>query len=183
MMIYHIVKIINQGVVEKIKGAKAYEIAVPVNRDGKTLPAVGETYVGVDSTFPLQVYHKITGIANAVIIANTYGDSRGDQSNTFQMQMIVFNNKKLTKLNDWDVTLLLQANTPRRVDSDIFKAVTITYTNADLNSIAVYGREYGTGSPYPLGFDKSLIQINYTVQAVYRPGCFVQCADELICKN
>jgi hypothetical protein len=73
----------------------------------------------------------------------------------------------------------MQANTPRKVRSEFFKGIGVTYSTASLDGPKIYAQEYGSGEKYPLGPEQNLIQINYSVRAVYKEGCF----QEVICKN
>lgn len=179
--IHDIVKAINEAI--PIEGASLFGIAQPANRDGQIIPADMATnqYVGIDDTFPVRVYHKNNAMTSTLRQGSGFGDGTGDQVNVYQMSMIVFNNRRLTKIQPDSLVLLMQVNTPRSVESEYFKSIRITYVNANLNSSQIWSQEYGT-TLYRLGLEQDLIQINYTVEATFRQGCFAKCLDEL-CNN
>lgn len=178
--IHDIINVINAQLCEAIRGAAVYGIATAAKRNEQLVPHVDGKYVGVnDAKGSIQVYHKLLGITSQILPGNGYGDSTGDQANTYTLSMIVFHNRKLTKIKDDQLVLIMQANTPRKVRSEFFKAINVTYATANLDGPKIYAQEYGSGEKYPLGPEQNLIQINYSVRAVYKEGCY----KEILCKN
>lgn len=177
--IHDIVQKINEAI--PVDSRDTYGIVTMSRRGDQIIPSIDGKYIGIDDTYPMRVYHKINGMTSQLRAGSGYGDSVGDQVNTYQMSMIVFNDKKRTKLSSDQMVLMLQVNTPRRVASELFKSIRITYTNAILNDVQVFAQEYGS-TDYRLKDGQSLIQINYTVEATYKEGCFAKCPEDF-CNN
>lgn len=178
--IHDIIKVINDQLCQAINGATVYGIATAARRGDQLLPSIDGKYVGLtDVAGSIQVYHKLLNITSQIVPGNGYGDSTGDQSNVYGLSMIVYHNRKLTKMKDDQLVLIMQANTPRKVRSEFFKSIGVTYATANLDGPKIYAQEYGSGEKYPLGPDQNLIQINYSVRAIYKEGCF----QEVLCKN
>lgn len=178
--IHDIVTALNAGIRDRFD-AKTYGITIDQVRGNDILPTENEQYIGLDDIYKIQVYHKLNSMTNQLRQRSGYGDSRGDQVNVFNMSMIVFHNEKRTGFKTDQLVLVLQANSPRQVPSEYFKSVYITYQNVVLNDAVVWRQEYGQ-SPYKLKSGQRLIQINYTVEATYKDGCFAKCLED-ICNN
>lgn len=174
--IHDIVCEINNSI--PLSGEK-YGIATPALRGEQVIPAINEKYIGIDDSFPVRIYHKLNGMVSSIRPNTGYGDDIGDHVTAFNMSMIVFNNQLLSKLKPDQMVLFLQVNTPRRVSSDTFKKIAITYNNAILNDAQVFSQEYGS-TEYRLKLNQNLIQINYTVEATYLYGCFAKCQEDFI---
>lgn len=178
--IHDIVDAINAAI--PINGRDMYGIATPAVRVDQMLPAIGEVYIGIDDSYPIRVYHKLNGMTSLIRPGSGFGDSTGDQVNVYQMSMIVFNNQRLTKIKPDQLVLLMQVNTPRAVKSDYFKTIRITYNNVILNNAQVWAQEYGA-TTYRLGLMQNLFQINYTVEATFKEGCFAKCPEDFTSQN
>lgn len=176
--IHDIVKAMNQVIKDRVKDSMTYGVATMAVKDTTIVPSEDGKYIGINDVYALQVYHKLNGLVNTLRPGSGYGDSKGDQVNTFQMSMIVFHNEQKTKIKTDQLVLLLQSVTPRQVPSEYFKSVRITYNNVVLNDVGVWRQEYGQ-TEYKLKLDQRLIQINYTVEATYKDGCFANCLEEL----
>lgn len=158
---------------------KAYGIAKLTKRGTETLPAEGELYIGIDDINKSQVYHKINGITIARQ-PNGFGDAV-KKLYTYQMSMILFLNK--VKFAAEDIIAIMDTNIPQQIKTDYMQRVTINFLSAILNDEQVYTQEYKNSNTYRLGPDQRLIQVNYTLEALYKPGCFDVCPEEINCKN
>lgn len=174
-----IVTFINQETAKLLPSGKFYGIASLVQRNGETLPSEGEKYIGIDDIYPLQIYHKINGLT---ISRQTrgFGDNL-DQLYTYQMAMVVFLNKP--NFAPEDLVPILQANLPQQFKTDYTKRVSINFLSAVLNDQQIFTQEYKNTTAYRLNLDQRLIQVNYTLEVLYKPGCFDVCPEELNCKN
>lgn len=173
-----IVDELNVIVAGVFSGAKTYNIAYPALRDQDILPAVGEKYVGIDDTFPMQVYHKLNTLVSSLQPVRAYGDSRGAQVNAWGMSMIIFNNGKRTKLTSDEIVLLIQSNIPQSIESDYYQYVNLTFQGANLNDQQVFAQEYRS-EKYRLLSNQNLIQVNYTLETVFKKGCFIKCPEDI----
>lgn len=164
------VKQINEALALVLKGAKYYGLATLVTREGKDQPVVDDHSVTFDDSFPMQIYHRITGNM-AVTYTAGFGDN-DDVTNTFAMSAFVFNNEKRTGLKTDEVAMIFQSAL-----AVLNINATITPTAFILNSQSVFGTEY-RGSPYSLNEYQSLMQMNYTVEIVFPSRCFNVCPED-----
>lgn len=176
--IHKIVNELNHVVAGIFSGAKTYGIAHPAVRDQELLPAIGEKYIGIDDTYPMQVYHKLNTLTSSLQPIRAYGDQRGAQVNLWGMAMIIFNNGKRTNLTSDGIVLLLQSNFPQSILSDYYLSVNLTFQGANLNDQQVFSQEYRTDK-YRLFTNQNLIQVNYTLETVFKKGCFIKCPEDL----
>lgn len=174
-----IVGFINSQVAELLPGIKTYGVAKLTKRDKETLPAEGETYIGIDDTYKAQVYHKINGLTIARQAAG-FGD-QVKKLYTYQMSMILFLNRIQTEPED--IVAMIDNRTTQQIKTDYTQRVTINFLSAILNDEQVYSQEYKNSDTYRLGVGQRLLQINYTLEALYKPGCFDVCPEEINCKN
>lgn len=142
------------------------------------LPAVvdknGEgKYVGPDDTNPVSLYHKLNNL-NSTVRNNGVGDSLGDILNTYQNSMVVFLDRKKTNLLPDELLLYIQANFPERLKIAPYKNITIKFTGVILNSRAVFEREF-QGTAFKLPNEKTLFEINYTIESLFSKECFNKC--------
>lgn len=174
-----IVGFINSQVAELLPGIKTCGVAKLTKRDKETLPAEGETYIGIDDTYKAQVYHKVNGLTISRQ-ANGFGD-KVKKLYTYQMSMILFLNRANTEPED--IVAMIDTNIPQQIKTDYTQRVTINFLSAILNDEQVYSQEYKNSDTYRLGVGQRLLQINYTLEALYKPGCFDVCPEEINCKN
>lgn len=183
--IRELVNALNDSLNATFKEVKSYGIARSVKRGEELLPVIDEQYIGIDDSFSLQVYHKITGITMSVPDTRQgYGRNFGDQVNTYAMQMIVANDSQKTKLMSDQIALVIQSMLYNiTFPTDFFRSVDVSLRSVILNSEQVYQQEYRSDS-FRLNEYQSLSQINYSVEIAFKPGCFVVCPEDLIhCKN
>jgi len=175
--IVDIVAFINSRLCNVIPGMKLYNIAQIVSREAATVPVVDEKDAAFDDTHPAQIYHKINGLTMA-----TTATGFGRDNNllyTYQMSMIVFLNKRHIRPEDFPI--IAQGNIPQRFTTENTQSVSIKFLSAILNDQQVFAQEYR--SPFRLGTNQRLFQINYSLEVVYKPGCFEKCPEEINCKN
>lgn len=162
-----------------LPSGRFYNIASLVTRDTETLPAEGEEYIGIDDIHPYQVYHKINGITIARQTVG-YGDNL-KQIYTYAMSMVIFLNNP--SFAPEDLLPILQAALPQQLKTDYTQRVSINFLSAILNDQQVFAQEYKNTSAYRLGPNQRLIQVNYSLEVLYKPGCFDICPEDLNCKN
>jgi len=168
--IRNIISGINESLAGVFKGSTLYGVATLTERDGKGSPMVDEKPVGFDDSYALQSYHRLGDVA--VTYSSGYGDQQ-NTVNTFQVSMLVFNNKKQTKLNTDEIAMIVQSV----LGNKKINSVRILPTRIILNSQQIFTTEY-RGVPYPFDEDFSLMQINYTVEVTFKSGCFDLCPEE-----
>lgn len=131
------------------------------------------TYVGPDDTSPISLYHKLNNL-NSSVRSNGTGDSLGDQVNLYQNSMVVFVDRTKTGLLPDELLLHIQANFPEKLRIQPYKNITIKFTGVLLNSRAVFERDF-QGSTFKLPNEKTLFEINYTIESMFDKNCFNNC--------
>ena len=90
---------------------------------------------------------------------------------------IVLLPESVTKIFPEELFLFLQANFPEEIRSNPYKKVFIRTTNVILNSQQIFSAEYA-GSNFLLPAEKSLFQINYTIESTFKKDCFAKCPED-----
>jgi hypothetical protein len=177
-----IVSMINQKLCDLIPGWQLYGIAQTVAKDANvTMPAENETYIGIDDTFPAQVYHKINGI-QIVKLSSGYGDSQNLVYN-YQMAMIIFLNRNRIDIRPEDLVIMIQGTLPQRMQMKGIVNMNINFNSVNMNDQQVFTQEYKDASIYKIGLNQNLFQINYNLEITYKPSCFEVCPPKDVCKN
>lgn len=158
---------IAQGMIRKV-GDQPQLIPCLVNLDGEG------TYVGLDDAAPITIYHKSNSIAIADKPNSGVGDSRANSVNTYQNSLIVFLNRRLTKLLPDEFILVLHANLKDGIKIPKYKTINIRLQNIILNSQQVFASEY-QGFDYRIPPHFSLFAINYQIESVFDKSCFATC--------
>lgn len=187
MLLRSLIDELNKSFTGIIPGLKTYGLAQSIVRtvgtEQELLPGVagkdGEIkYVGIDDTAPIIIYHRNSGITTTrVTNRQGYGDGLSNLVNTYQMAMIVFIDHKKTKLYPEELFLFLQSNIPDAVKSEPYKNISIRTTNVILNSQLIFSAEYA-GTAFKLPVEKSLFQINYTIESTFDKNCFAKCPED-----
>jgi hypothetical protein len=182
-MISLIIDMINKELEKSFDRAKIYGLAQSIIRtqgnEQELLPALVDhsgdgVYVGFDDQFPLMIYHKMNSLVSALSSQQGFGNAGPDQVNTYQNTMIVYlDRKKLKKLPD-EVYMLIQSVFPEGMNIEPFKRISIRFSNVILNSTQVFASEY-QGNRYKLPPEKNLFAINYTIESIFKKGCFDKC--------
>lgn len=161
---------VKMGVVEsvlKVKGDTGEYVPVLMDKEGEG------KYAGFDSTLPISLYHKI----NEVTISagrNGLGDDPGDLINTYSCSIIIYLNRKKTKLTPLELAFKLENQFPTGIDLKPYKNIAIRFLKVILNSVQVFNIEY-QGVKYNLGTDSNLFAINYQIESTFKKGCFITC--------
>jgi hypothetical protein len=166
---------INDVLEGTFKNARFYGIAISTEKEGKAQPQANEQPVSFDDSYGMQVYHKAGNVA--VSYASGYGDNQ-NTINTFSMSMLVFNNSKITGLATDEIAMIIQA-----LLANINNSATIFVANFILNTQSIFAAEY-RGHSFSLPEYAGLMQINYTVEIIFKSGCFDLCPGDFSqCKN
>lgn len=155
-----------QSVVRR-SGSEYELLPAEVTKNGEMI------YVGIDDTAPIIIYHKCENITFAAVKGG-YGDSPGDNINNYQNSMIVYMDRSITKLLPEELLLYVQANFPTNLKASPYISNHIKFTGVVLNTRAVFEKEY-KGSEFKLPAEKSLFQINYSIESRFRKDCFEKC--------
>lgn len=170
---------------EKYPDAKIYGLTQSVIRitgsEEELLPCVvdesGESvYVGIDDLDPFILYHKNNSVNTRLIAGTAFGDEDFDIVNTFNNSLIVYMDRKKTKMMPDEVAFALQANFPNSATfkNRDFKLIRIPFQGVILNSIQVYLAEYGQAAK-ALDPSKSMLAINYQIEVTFARKCFSDC--------
>lgn len=174
---------INEEITGLVKGMQVYGLAQSVTRTkgSDTVPAINNKgeykYIGVDDINPVIIYHKAQGLTTARLVTQGYGDSQSDYLNTYQMAMIVYLDTVRAKMEADELYLYLQARIPGELNKGVYRSVRVSTRNVILNAAQVWQQEYG-GLPFALPVEKTLFQINYTIESRMNPNCFEKCPED-----
>lgn len=162
----------NEKVCGIIEGAKAYGIAKSALKDGNIMPYIDEKYIGIDDTYPAQIYHKLLSIASTAVALSGYGDNAESLQNTYQMAMFIYFNEGKCDFTADKLYTFIQASMTGKVKSEGFKSIRIGVNSANLNDAQVWAQEYGA-APFKLIGKQRLIQVNYIAVMVYNKECIL----------
>lgn len=170
-MLHSIVDWINESLAGIIPGAKFYGIARTAAKDDKILPVTeNEKYIGLDDTYPAQIYHKHLTISSANVPNSGYGDNLSSLSNTYGMAMVAFIDEKKTGIKADELYTIIQAKITGILKIEGYKSVRVSVANAILNDGQVWAQEYGN-TPLRLTISQRLIQIGYSVVMTLDKNC------------
>lgn len=183
MLLRETIKKINETFKGLLPDLTVYGLAQSVIRTGgsedELLPGVigkdGEiTYVGIDDVDSVRIYHRMAGITTTRSQVKGHGDDHNPIINTYQLVMIVYIDNKRSNLYPEELFLFLQANMPDEIKSPPYSKIYVRTTSVITNSQLVFRAEYG-GLEIKLPPEKSLFQINYTIETEFKKGCFKEC--------
>lgn len=168
---------------DKFTGSRIYGLAqgiISSKSDKPVLvPAIvdknGEgTFAGIDDVSPFILYHK-ANLINASIQPNSgVGDSIGNLVYNYSNSMIIFLDRKKTKLLPDELVLFIQANLPETLKVDNYKSVNLRIQNIILNTQTVFASEY-QNTMYSIKPEQNLFAINYTIESIFDKKCFAKC--------
>lgn len=187
MFLNKFIEEVNKPLEKIISGIKVYGLAESIARKTGTVTEVfpgvidndGEIkYVGIDDLNSVIIYHK----ANALGVRNStqnrgFGDDLNALINAYSLSMIVYMDRKKTKLSADQLFLYIQSNIPSEIKMSPYKQILIQISTVILNSQAVFDSEY-KGSENPLPANHSLMQINYTIESTLQKRCFEKCPED-----
>lgn len=174
LTIKEIVTRINGRLTVLVPGTKAYGVAKTALKDDKILPVEGDKYIGLDDTYPMQIYHKEVGLTSGETTGSGYGDNIKNIINSHSMAMIIYYNSAKTRVGTDQLYMLVQKKISGILKSPGIKYARIIVNSAILEDARVYVQEYGAGK-VRLKPSQRLIQVNYTVQIVFDKNCVPAC--------
>jgi hypothetical protein len=160
----------NEKIAPLIPGMKTYGIAKAAIRGDFIAPYAEEQYIGIDDTYPAQLYHKQLTVNSTTVPRSGYGDNEQSLQNTYQMAMVVFYNEKTSGMPADELYTFIQSIITGVLKAEGYKSVRVGVSSAILNDGQVWAQEYGQ-SPFKLSGPQRLIQINYSVVMVFDKNC------------
>jgi hypothetical protein len=133
------------------------------------------TDLTVDDVYPVQVYHRNYGGTFKPNPATGFGDGNTAKNQVTNMGCIVIGQRKKIKLTPEDLLVLVAASFPaelpkaKRAELKLTKSA-ITITNIDINSLAVFKREYQFKDNV---LDPSIImlELKYQIECGFEKDC------------
>jgi hypothetical protein len=168
--IHDTVNWINERILEIIPGGQVFGIAHTAKRGEELVPVVGETYVGIDDTFPFQAYHKQNTLTSANVPRTGYGDSENYLQNTYSNSLVIFFNYDKCNLTVDELYTFIQASITGILKTDGYRQVRVNVSSAILNDAQVWSQEYGN-KEFRLDASQRLIQIGYSVIYTLDKNC------------
>lgn len=183
MSLNKFISVINDSLAGMVQRMKVYGLAEPVTRGNQVIPGIvrneGEIiYPGPDDIEDIIIYHKATALATALsqTVKGT-GDDPNASVNAYGMSMIVYLDRKKTKLTPDELFLYIQARIPYQVNIDPYVQVLFRINNVILNGQQVYDSEF-KGTENRLPANHSMLQINYTIESTFHKRCFEKCPED-----
>lgn len=178
MPLSKIIEVINKSL-ETIKGIKIYGIAEPVTKGDAIVPLIvgndGEMiFPGPDDIEKAIIYHKHNAIGTKLSTKKGTGDNPNEFVNAYSMSMIVYVDRQKLKLRPDEFFLFIQANIPYQISMSPYTQILTQINTVILNSQQVYDSEF-KGVENKLPSNHSLLQINYTIESMFKQQCFEKC--------
>lgn len=172
LSISEIVNWTNEKICPIIPGVKTYGVAKTAVKDNSIMPYIDEKYIGIDDTFEAQIYHKQLTISSTTVARSGYGDEDSALQNTYGMAMFFYFNEKKCGIKADELYTYIQSVITGVLKSEGYRSLRVNVSNAVLNDSQVWTQEYGQ-TPFRLAGSQRLIQINYSIVAVFEPNCIV----------
>lgn len=185
MPLHKFIDAVNLELCKLFKNVKVYGIAQTVTKrrgqSSESFPGVLQgteiREVGVDDRYALVLYHKITGISTLRTQTNQgYGDSVL-VTNTYSLSIIGYLDTRKTKMTADEAFLYVQENIPFQLKGEPYRQILLRVTNVILNVEQIFNAEY-KGIDFKLPVEKTLFQINYTIESTHNKGCFEKCPED-----
>ncbi|MER3499784.1 MAG: hypothetical protein C4308_14760 [Chitinophagaceae bacterium] len=128
-------------------------------------------YLGADDIQSIITYHKVNNFTVSRESRLGYGDSRGRIKNTYNMKLIVFLKRDITKVEPDELALYIQNKLPECTSST--NGIRLVYNIGEviLNDRQVFDMEY-KNVPYFVKPEHALMAINYTIESTFDTNCF-----------
>jgi hypothetical protein len=175
---------------KRFAGAQINGVAsLATYKDGdaiKTSPVVMDQnyearWVGLDDTYPLIIYHRITGISYSQQgnSAPQFGRASNKVSQAAEIYLVVYGRFAPLQLTTEKLEALLVAGFPDLVGSEDLAplgldSMFVTLISSNLNSPQVYAGEY-TGTPLKMSAEDILFAVRYRIDTSFRKNCFSIC--------
>lgn len=137
--------------------------------------ASGITYETIDGA--LKAYHRILGTSRKTDSgrdAESFGNDMQPMSQSFNMSMLVFVNRKLAKLSSDQIDLMLMVSMLTEVDpSDLpagYSSISFLHNGSEYNSQYLFEREFNIKN-FTLEPDIVLFEFKYNIECNYASNC------------
>lgn len=173
----------------RFQGGKFYEVADLVSEPIKdviisrpcTVDNDGEcTPIGLDDTYPFQIYHRIISLNNSPTITDNYGDGSTWYKQTAQMVLILSTDRGKIQMEAEDLVSLILVNMPSKIPQATLTSLGLysvdIYASGEaiIDNEIVYNREF-RNVEYLLKPNSVLYSISYTIEIVFSKNCLPPC--------
>lgn len=137
-------------------------------------------YIGIDDTYPLVVYHRLTGGSRYTDLeADSYGDAVDRIEMVSDMVMVVFGKRKPLRLNAEDLETMCILGAPSSIPRSVLTGtkidkMSVQFSSTNMDALAVFGEEY-QGVDFRVSPEDFLFNISYSITAQYRKDCVRPC--------
>jgi hypothetical protein len=143
------------------------------------------TYVGVDDSYPLVIYHRSLSKQYEPIEGGGYGDRNSDGMETTNMLMTVFARRDQLRLTAEDLLDIIAMGMPDTLPRSFILQYNslglyfaeVATTGASLDREQAFGDEYKGLAEFPLKPEHIFFTVNYTITTKFKKGCYVPCVD------
>jgi hypothetical protein len=132
----------------------------------------------VDDRYPIVIYHKILNKKYGLNAAQ-FGPRNKQVNETVLVKMVVYAKYSAIKMTKEQLEALITANFPDDVDAALylpykFINMDVAMQSSNFTSEQVWAEEY-RNVPYPLAPEDIYFSITYTLNTIWRKGCFQIC--------
>lgn len=175
----------------RFQGGKFYELADLVTESLKdtiitrpcTVDNDGEcTPIGIDDTYPFQVYHRIISLQNNPTTTDNYGDGSTWYKQTAQMVLVLVTDRGKIQMEAEDLVSLIVVNIPATIPQatltslGLYSADIYASGEAIIDNEIVYNREF-KNVEYLLKPNSVMYSIAYTIEVVFSKNCLLHCVE------
>ena len=153
------------------------------NEDGETVPTVvnlnGDcTYLGVDDSYPFELYHKIINVDTPTDEADDYGD-RLVRTDSYNLQIVVIANREIVQLDRTTlvsgVTLGMPRELPKSTKTTLgLLTAQVQPGTVTLDKQTVYSTEYNL-QEFLLKPSYVMFAVDYTITTQVYADCYTIC--------
>lgn len=151
--------------------------------EGEAKPGLVENdgdarYIGIDDTYPIQVYHRVIRPGAEWNVESDFGDLRNIVETT-NMLMVVIGDRNRLKLTAEDIKTGIVAALPLEIpDSELnslgLKSANIIPGEFNWNKYEVYRSEFNLRDP-ALKTNTIMFSLSYQIETVYGQSCYTLC--------
>ena len=145
---------------------------IPVIMDDNYLPVD----ISIDDTYPIVVYHRVLTSSYTLLTGAQFGSGNPTVRQLNTVKMVVYGKYGALKLTREALEALIVTNFPDNINPPPFQLsqMLVQFTGSNYNSRQLWNEEY-QGVDFRLSAEDIFFSINYTMQSIFKKGCFKIC--------
>ena len=132
--------------------------------------------ISIDDTYPIVVYHRVLTSSYTLLTGAQFGSGNPTVRQLNTVKMVVYGKYGALKLTREALEALIVTNFPDNINPPPFQLsqMLVQFTGSNYNSRQLWNEEY-QGVDFRLSADDIFFSINYTMQSIFKKGCFKIC--------